>query len=100
MMRSTLRGSAARALSARAIAPVSRCERYSTPAAERYWTDWPPAGAGAATEAAPRGGMRLPRRHNGARPNRWGNFGATGGGPRAPPRPPGAVGGGTRYVAA
>src|SRR5438552_8517353 len=52
MIRSTLRGSAARALSARAIAPVSRCARYSTPAAERYWTDCPPAGAVAATEAA------------------------------------------------
>src|SRR6266568_1702109 len=40
MMRSTFLGSAARALSARAIAPVSRCERYSTPAGERYSTDW------------------------------------------------------------
>src|SRR5712664_4594948 len=39
MMRSTFLGSAARALSARAIALVSRCERYSTPAGERYSTD-------------------------------------------------------------
>ena len=36
---STLRGSAASALSARAIAPVSRWDRYSTPAGERYSTD-------------------------------------------------------------
>src|SRR3989449_9925233 len=39
MILSTLRGSAADALSARAIAPVSRCDRYSTPAGERYSTD-------------------------------------------------------------
>src|SRR6266446_496489 len=39
MMRSTLRGSAASTLSARVMAPVSRCARYSTPAGERYSTD-------------------------------------------------------------
>src|SRR6266571_5653738 len=39
MSLSALRGSAASTLSARAMAPVSRCERYSTPAGERYSTD-------------------------------------------------------------
>src|SRR5438477_1883155 len=44
MMRSTLRGSAASARSARATPPVSGCDRYSTPAGERYCTDWLHAG--------------------------------------------------------
>ena len=42
MMRSTLRGSARARAWARATAPVSASERYSTPAGERYWTVWAP----------------------------------------------------------
>src|SRR5688500_1502476 len=54
-MRSTLAGSAASAAWARAIGPVSAWARYSTPAGDRYWTDWASAGAlarSAATMAA------------------------------------------------
>src|ERR1017187_1567164 len=54
MNRSTLRGSVARACSARAIPPVSGCDRYSTPAGERYCTDWPAAGAETPATAATR----------------------------------------------
>ena len=39
IIRWMLRGSATSALSAWAIAPVSGCDRYSTPAGERYCTD-------------------------------------------------------------
>src|SRR5512144_232795 len=52
MMRSTFRGSWARALSALAIGPVSRCERYSIPAGERYCTDCPETGPAAAATAS------------------------------------------------
>src|SRR6185436_16366491 len=57
MIRSTFLGFAASALSARAIAPVSRWARYSTPAGERYSTAWPaaePAVNATATNAAVR----------------------------------------------
>src|SRR5688572_17581864 len=43
MKRWTFFGSAARAACARATGPVSACERYSTPAGDLYWTDWPNA---------------------------------------------------------
>src|SRR5688572_8739982 len=43
MKRATLRGSAASAACAFVTASVSGSERYSTPAGERYWTDWAPA---------------------------------------------------------
>src|SRR5258705_11631653 len=40
MILSTFRGSVASVLSARAMAPVSGCERYCTPAGDRYCTPW------------------------------------------------------------
>src|SRR5215213_2884067 len=45
MKRCTFFGSALSAAWARAIGPVSTCDRYSTPAGDRYCTDWPNAGA-------------------------------------------------------
>src|ERR1700674_4169631 len=52
MIRATLRGSAASARSARAIGPLSGCERYSTPAGERYCTDCAAAGIAPTTTIA------------------------------------------------
>ena len=43
MNRWTFFGSAASAACARATGPVSACERYSIPAGDLYWTDWPNA---------------------------------------------------------
>src|SRR2546423_12246910 len=86
MMRSTLRGSATSALSARAIAPVSRCARYSTPAGERYSTDCADRGAVRVTAAggdtekrrgAPRdaGGTQRINTSRTEKKTRWGGAG-------------------------